>query len=94
MSLQERTAQIGLWCRSSGEVTLDAYFPKEVKFIRALKAGDVLIEGIDGQPYFIPSIGAGEWLPFQCVRVLSSGTDWEGVARKTTAQNIWWFGGD
>lgn len=90
----KRPTDIGLWLRQSGSVTIDTRFPKPAKMIRAVVGGDMLVEGLDGQLNFLEGIAAGEWLFFECLAVLSSGVDWEGNARTTTATNIWWYSGD
>ena len=97
IALLKGADQIGLWLNASGTVTIgqkiDVGTASRVKFIRVLSEGNILVEGLDGVNYFLPSVPAGEFIPWQNVKkVLASGTDWQGQSRTTTASNIWWYG--
>jgi len=90
---------IGFWPRVSGSVVLDNIitvasvgdYPGFAKFIRCSAPGGVLVTGVDNKNYFISNLVENELFPFLFNKVLSSGNDWEGNARSTTADGLQWF---
>lgn len=89
-----KTAFYGLYVRKMGAVTLDVSFGYNALWVRAIGAGDIVWRSWDGEINFFKSAGTGEWLPLNAVEILSTGTDWEGVSRTTTATDMWWLVGD
>ena len=89
--LSNSMSLIGIWVRAMGTVTLDERFPQTVNWLRPIGEGDILYEGIDGLNYFYPAAQTKEWVPLLANKILSTGTDWEGEERTTTATDILWM---
>jgi len=91
-----RTAEVGLTCTTSGIVTVGEYLPdgESGKFIMTSAAGDILVEGMDGRNYWLPSVPANQIFPFAFKKVLASGNDWQGNSHTTVnPATFYWFRG-
>jgi hypothetical protein len=100
VSPETKASQLGGFVKSGGISTLDAYTLMADGTIQTFKwvgvgtgGGHVVVEGVDGNPIYIPALPAGAWRPVLGRRILTGATI-NGVAVTTTATLVTVYGGE
>ena len=100
VSPESKASQMGGFVKNGGIATLDQYTVMDDGSIQIFKwigvgtgGGSVIVEGVDGNPYYIPALPAGAWRPAMGRRILSSATI-SGNAVTTTASLVTIYGGE
>lgn len=77
----------------SGAVTLDTPITFTCIELTAATPGGALVRGKDGNNYWLPNVPSARPYTFTFDMVLTTGTDWQGTSRTTTAASMTFWGG-
>jgi len=81
-----------IYPKKGGSITLDQETPEIFFQLVCGTGGAVIVLGVDGNPFYYPSVATGQIVPAIGKGVLTAATI-DGNPVTTTATNIWWLGG-
>jgi hypothetical protein len=93
LNSQTKPKEISLVITKGGIIALDHEPRERFKWLHVGGGGNLVVEGLDGNPIPFYGILGGSWIPVAGKKVLTSGTV-DTVTITTTATNITWHGVD